>query len=326
VTVTILLLIVAGLPEIAVVSPVTNVVFCVEDDILHTYIHDFTSRQYMITPDFEYFHYIDRSASDIEYHNHDFYEIYFFISGKVNYIIEGKSYRLKPGDILLIHNNELHKPIIEHGETYERIVLWVSPDLLKKQSNKNTNLSLCFESFFPGKTNLLRPNPDLLNKIKNILSNFENACSSMSYGSNILKDIYIMEFIIYINKAFLESFGNKVEEDVEYNEKINNIIHYINNNLASDLSLDTLSQKFYLSKYHLLRQFKKYTGYTIHNYVHQKRLIMSKSLLKKGLSVTEVYSRCGFGDYSNFIRAFKKEYGLPPKTYITANHSNKVQL
>ena len=53
---------------------------------------------------------------------------------------------------------------------------------------------------------------------------------------------------------------------------------------------------------------------------------MSKSLLKKGLSVTEVYSRCGFGDYSNFIRAFKKEYGLPPKTYITANHSNKVQL
>jgi len=282
---------------------------------MQTYIHDFTARQYMITPDFEYFHYVDRSAADIEYHNHDFYEIYFFVSGKVTYIIEGKSYKLRPGDILLVHSNELHKPIVEHGEIYERIVLWVNPDFLKKQSKRNTNLSLCFESFFPGKTNLLRPNPDLLNKIRSILSTFENSCSSMSYGSNVLKDIYIMEFIIYINKAFLESFGDKVEEDVEYNEKINSVIHYINSNLDADLSLDTLSQKFYLSKYHLLREFKKYTGYTIHNYIHQKRLIMAKSLLKKDLSVTEVYSRCGFRDYSNFIRAFKKAFGVPPKTY-----------
>lgn len=286
---------------------------------MQTNIHNFTARQYMITPDFEYFHYVDRPATGIEYHNHDFYEIYFFISGKVTYVIEGKSYRLRPGDILLIHNNELHKPIIEHGEIYERIVLWVNPDFLKKQSNKNTNLSLCFESLFPGKTNLLRPNPDLLNKIRNILYNFENLCSSADYGSNILKDIYIMEFIVYINRAFLESLGEKIEEDVEYNEKIDSVIHYINNNLNSDLSLDTLSEKFYLSKYHLLREFKKYTGYTIHSYVHNKRLIMAKSLLKKGLSVTEVYSLCGFGDYSNFIRAFKKAFGLPPKTYANTN-------
>ncbi|NSW90179.1 MAG: AraC family transcriptional regulator [Firmicutes bacterium] len=287
---------------------------------MHTFFNDFTSRQYMITPDYEYFHYIDRSSTDIEYHNHDFYEIYLFVSGRVTYMIEGKSYRLKPGDILLIHNNELHKPIVEQGEIYERIVLWINPNFLKRQSVENTNLSLCFEYSFPGKTNLLRADPELLGKIRNILSKFENACNSMSYGSNILKDLYLMEFIIYINKAFLESFGDKVEEDVEYDEKINSIINYINKNLNLDLSLDTLAQKFYLSKYHLLREFKKYTGYTIHNYVRQKRLIMAKSLLKEGISVTEVYGRCGFGDYSNFIRAFKNAYGVPPKTYYKSLH------
>ena len=269
----------------------------------------------MITPDFEYFHYIDRSFSDVEYHNHDFYEIYYFVSGKVTYIIEGKSYRLKPGDILLIKNNELHKPIVEQGEKYERIVIWVNPDFLKKNSTNDTDLSLCFETFSPGKTHIIRPDPDLSTKIKNILHNFENTCSSSGYGNNILKDIYLMELIVYINKAFLESLGNRVEEGVEYNEKITNIIQYINDNLSSDLSLDMLASKFYISKYHLLREFKKYTGYTIYSYIRHKRLIMAKSLLKEGLSVTEVYNRCGFGDYSNFIRSFKKSFGVPPKKY-----------
>ncbi len=272
----------------------------------------------MITPDFEYFHYTNKSAAEIEYHNHDFYEIYLFISGKVSYMIEGKAYRLKPWDILLIHNNEIHKPIVEEGEPYERIVLWVNPGFLKKHGTKNTNLSLCFESAFPGKTNLLRPTPERLNKISSILSEFENACSSTSYGSNILKELYVIELIVFINKAYLESFGDGAGEDIEYDEKINDIISYIKDNLDSDLSLDHLSRKFYISKYHLLREFRKYTGYTIHNYIRQKRLIMAKSLLREGFSVTETCERCGFGNYSNFIRAFKNAFGIPPKKYYNS--------
>ena len=284
---------------------------------MQTLIHNFTSRQYMITPNFEYFHYIDRSATEIDYHNHDFYEIYFFISGNVTYMIEGKSYKLKSGDILLVHNNELHKPVVQQGDVYERIVVWVNPEFLKKQSIYGTNLSLCFQSYSQGKNNLLRPNPESLHTLRDIINKFENACNSVSYGSDILKDLYLMEFIVFINKHYLESFGDRIH-DIEYDEKVNNIIHYINENLYSDLSLDSLAKIFYLSKYHLLREFKKHSGYTVHQYIHQKRLIMAKSLLKDGLTVTEVCNRCGFGDYSNFIRAFKKAFGASPKTFFKA--------
>lgn len=51
----------------------------------------FTARQYMVSPDFEFFHYKDDNNLEVEYHYHDFYEIYFFISGRVTYIVEGKS-------------------------------------------------------------------------------------------------------------------------------------------------------------------------------------------------------------------------------------------
>ena len=276
---------------------------------------DFTPRQHMTSEDYEYFHYKDEFVREVEYHNHDFFEIYFLRTGKVTYIIEGKSYKLRPGDIILINNKELHKPVVEEGETYERIVIWVDPDFVEKQGTYGTNLSMCFESSAKNHYNLLRPGIEVQKSIENIIKKFEVISSNVSYGSNILKEIYLTELIIYLNRAYLNTFEEEIETDIEYNEKISSIVRYINDNLHKDLSLDSLSSIFYLSKYHLLREFKKYVGYSIHQYIHKKRLIMAKGLLKQGLPVTEVFMKCGFGDYSNFIRAFKKAFGLSPKKY-----------
>lgn len=286
-----------------------------DNESMHTFKQDFTTRQYMITPNFEYFHYADKSTMEIEYHNHDFFEVYFFISGNVTYIVEGKAYRLKPWDILIIHNQELHKPIVEPGETYERIVLWVNPDFLAQHSDGKSNLALCFETKAQENHTLIRPSAETVAYIKNILARFEKACNSFSFGSSILKNIYLLELLVYLNKAFLETFNEESDMDIEFDEKVDSIMKYINSNLSSPLTLDELSSRFYISKYHLLREFKKYTGYTIHQYIQQKRLIMAKSLLKEGVRVTEVCEHCGFGDYSNFIRAFKKAYGISPGKY-----------
>lgn len=282
---------------------------------MNTITQDFTSRQYMITPDFEFFHYKNEPGMEIGYHNHDFYEIFFFISGNVTYLIEGTSYRLKAGDILLVNNRELHKPVIEEGQPYERIVLWLNPELLKRQSMDGTDLTDCFESSSKLRHNLLRPEGEQSTLFKSILGRLEKAISNSSYGSSILQSLYVTEFIVCLNKAFKDFPENTAEVDVGYNEKISSIISYINENLDSELSLDFISEKFYVSKYHLLREFKKYAGYTIHKYIRKKRLIKAKALLREGMQVSEVYIRCGFGDYSNFIRSFKQAYGLSPKKY-----------
>jgi AraC-like DNA-binding protein len=283
---------------------------------MQSFKHDFTNRQYMITPDYEYFHYKDRTVTEVEYHNHDFYEIYFFLSGKVTYVIEGKSYRLTPGDIVLLSNRELHRPSIEHGSIYERIVLWVNPEYLLSKSIKNTNLHMCFESHSGKRQNLLRTDPALLSYIHNILDKFEGACNSISFGANLLKEIYMLELLTYVNKAFIDSYDEESLVDIEYNEKIDAVLYFINNNLSSNLTLDSISANFYISKYHLLREFKKYTGFTIHSYIRQKRLIEAKVLLRNGLKVAEVCARTGFGDYANFIRAFKNAYGVSPGKYL----------
>lgn len=276
---------------------------------------DFEPRQYMIAQDYEFFHYRNEPDIEIDYHNHDFYEIFFFISGKVTYMIEGRSYRLRPGDILLISNKELHKPVIERGQTYERMVLWVNPDFLKRQSCESTNLASCFDDLSGNKQNLLRSDPETLSNIRSIFYKLSKVYAAEGYGIPILRNIYLTELIIFINKAYFDGNMQETETDIQYNEKVSSIMEYINNNLGDHLSLDMLSEKFYLSKYHLLREFKKHAGYTIHQYIRQKRLIQAKMLLREGYPVTEIYSVCGFGDYSNFIRSFRKAFGMSPKQY-----------
>lgn len=277
----------------------------------------------MVSSDFEFFHYKNEALLDVPYHNHDFYEIYLFLSGEVTYIIEGKSYQLRAGDIILINNKELHKPSIKPGIPYERIVIWVNPAFVKNLSGLGENLSMCFESTSKNRYNLLRPNPQILSYIKEIISRIEAVCSQLSYGSTILKNVYLTELIVYLNRAYLNTNIEDIKVDITYNQKINNVVRYINENLGSDLSLDKLSAKFYMSKYHLLREFTKHTGYTIHGFIRTKRLILAKSLLNESAQITEVCMQCGFSDYSNFLRSFKKEFGISPKKYSRSSSASR---
>ena len=286
-------------------------------------ILEFTSRQVMNSPDFEFFHYSDKRSLNVEYHNHDFYEIFFFISGRVKYIIEGKTYNLKPNDILLTNNKELHKPVIENGINYERIVIWVDPNFVKKIENNETSLTLCFEDSSLHHYNLLRPNINLFHGIKKVYEKLEKAYNSNDYGDTLLRKVYMTELLIYLNRAYFDT-SKEIEIDIKHNSKISDVVHYINENLCEDLSLDTLSQNFYISKYHLSRQFKQYVGFTIHQYISKKRLIIAKIHLHDGASIDSAYIDSGFNNYPNFLKAFKDEFGFSPKKYVKSLSENKL--
>ena len=90
------------------------------------------------------------------------------------------------------------------------------------------------------------------------------------------------------------------------------LLKYINQNLDKDLSIEALAQKFFLSKYYLMRKFKEETGYTIHNYIVSKRILYARSLIAQGIPVTKAAVKSGFGDYTAFVRAYKKQLGTTP--------------
>ncbi|MBI6872179.1 AraC family transcriptional regulator [Clostridium aciditolerans] len=268
--------------------------------------------------DFIFFHLKEKKQIEFEFHYHDFNKIVIFISGKVTYLIEGKAYELKPWDILFVSNNEVHKPLIDPEETYERIVIWINSKFLEKHNTKGNNLMTCFELASSQKCSLLRLSPELLISIKNTMSQLEAAYKGTEFGNYVLKNALFLQVMVYLNRLALRSENNSRNSDIKYDENIDAILNYINTNLNSDLSLDKLSDKFYMSKYYLMHKFKKYTGYTIYNYIMQKRIIMANNLIKGGKPITEACFECGFGDYSSFLKAFKKIFGASPKQYYKA--------
>ena len=117
----------------------------------------FDPRQNMLTHSFEVFHYKDACLDPVAMHHHDFFEVYLFLSGRVEYRVEGRTYCLAPGDLLLISPLELHQPIVEASQKpYERIVLWINRGFLESFATERATLTRCFDSTQPNHTNLLR--------------------------------------------------------------------------------------------------------------------------------------------------------------------------
>ncbi|MDF2907402.1 MAG: rhaS [Herbinix sp.] len=278
--------------------------------------HAYLTRQYMLSSDYEVFHYFNTNLSGVSLHHHDFYECYLFLSGDVTYLIEGKSYQLTPGDIVLVNSTELHQAYINSKNTaYERIVLWINPSFLRELSTGTTDLTGCFES--PNRKNVLRVNYEWQQNIRILLNKLILLERYQGIGQELLYKAYITELMVYINN---QTFHENVRLDVEAKKSnlIEHILEYIDAHIDEDITIDDLSEYTYLSKFHLSREFKKNTGTTLHRYILQKKLIAAKELILKDIPITHVYEQCGFGDYSNFFRAFKNEYGMTPKQYLEA--------
>ena len=282
---------------------------------------DINNKVGYLNDNFKIFHIRDKKDIKFEYHHHDFSKIVILIDGDLTYYIEGKAYILKPWDILFVNKNEIHKPVVNPNKYYERIVIWLNPDFMAKYAQGNNNLLKCFEVAIKNNYNLLRLNMKSIDIIKNLIQDIQNCNNSNEFGSEILKESLFVQLMVLMNRLFLNSDKNRDIEDIQYDKTIEGVLNYINSNLENDLSIDTIASEFFISKYYLMRKFKHQIGSSIHNYVVQKRLILARSLISDGLSMSSVCSRCGFNDYSSFVRAFKKVYGVSPSNYNPTIHN-----
>lgn len=284
----------------------------------------FESRQHMQRNTFEIFRYKDSYMKEVTLHHHDFYEVYFFLSGNVQYNIESRSYLLSPGDVLLISPMELHQPMFfgEH-KAYERFVLWIDKRFLEDFSLPGQNFSTCFDATQPGHTNLLRPEGIQRQLLTFQLEQLLMEAESTEAYSEISALSHLAQVLVLLNRLARQVRPEEVkpvQDSVVYY-----ILSYINEHYHEDLSLDYLANKFFTSKYHLSREFQRLVGTSVHRYIIQKRLVMAKQMMSEGIPSTEVYQHCGFGDYSNFYRSFKSEYQISPKEFTTKLKESAIQ-
>lgn len=134
-----------------------------------------------------------------------------------------------------------------------------------------------------------------------------------------------MEFLILLHRS-LEDHELQAQESIAYDPKIQQVLRYISSHLKEDLSIERLAAEVFLSRYHLMRKFKEATGYSLHQYIQNKRLILARDLLRTDMPVTRISTETGFHDYSTFSRAFHAHFHCSPKEWRKTHASTSSGL
>ncbi len=266
--------------------------------------------------DFRLFHLKDSRAQELDYHYHEFDKLILFLGGRVTYVIEGVTYFLKPWDILLVQHNLIHRPLIDPTEPYERIVVWLGREWLESCSDPGERLDSCFDNARRQGFHLLRTDGGRRPWYMETTRKLEEALRSEEFGARRLADALCQQLLIGVNRDVARSNTAQEEKDsYRLDPKMEEILRYIEDHLAEELSVDILSGRFYLSRYYLMHRFKAVTGYTVHQYISQKRLQRSCELIRRGVPVMKAAEQAGFQEYSTFLRAFQNTFHMSPRDY-----------
>ena len=243
------------------------------------------------------------TQADFHMHAHNNHEIICFLSGDAEYFVEGNRYNMQRGDLVLMRKSESHYLITKSSATYERYVVNFDLPFLA-EIDPDRQLLKTFEDRPLGKFNhysaALFPDNRWVYYFEK-MDQCPNKQGKLSYLLALLQEL----------SECYETVKNATQ--LERVDPVAAVVSYINQNLTKELSLSLLCDRVYISKAHLNRIFKQSTGSTVWKYIVIKRLLMARELLYAGKEPTEVYTLCGFQDYTTFFRDYKKHFGVSPK-------------
>lgn len=260
--------------------------------------------------DFRLFYLRTAMQEPPEWHYHAFHKICVYLGGSAMcYGVEGRSYPLEPGDIVLVPQGCIHRPEIEPGAAYERILLYISPEFLRRAGGEE-ELERCFhraqEQFrFVARTGA--KNRALLSP----LFSLSRAQEEPGFAQELLMRSLLLSFLIALTRG-LEEHDLAYASASAYDEKVAAILAYLTQHLSEKISIDALAARFYISKYHMMRRFREETGTSIHTYLSEKRLLAAHDQIAAGTPATDACFRCGYRSYSAFSRAYGKLFGVTP--------------
>ena len=207
-----------------------------------------------------------------------------------------------------------HHGIMGHSKkTYRRFVFWISKNCCNSLMQESVDYMYLIQKAEAFHQYIYHLPPAAFHQVESKFLRLLEEISSEKYGSDAVRHLCLCDLIITINRAIYDDEHMQTESDEM--SLFQNILSYVENNLEESLTLDQIAGNFFVSKYYIAHLFKDTLGISLHQYIIKKRLAECRSAIVSGGSITEIYEKYGFGDYSSFFKAFKKEYGMSPKEY-----------
>ena len=231
-------------------------------------------------------------------HWHEFYEIELIISGRGTYVIDGNCYKIKKGMLFFMTPVNFH----ELRNSDAKIINVMFSDFA---CNRNTLFNLTVQNINNAIELSDKDFDVILTLLKELIFSVKN--DHRQYAASIL------DCILYKSEISQRYFNSVSLTHVQ------SAMLYVQNHFRSKISLTEVASFVGLSCAYISSLFPQETGMTFKNYVNSLRFDYAKKLLiYSDMSVTQVCHESGFEDYANFLRHFKKHFGMTPNNFKKA--------
>ena len=264
-----------------------------------------------------YFHHSITKSNDgknmsLDPESHPLIEVLLLLSGKIDYSIDGKTYSLEHGDMVIVNSFELHSLKYNPHCPCERLVLQFSPSFIPKLNEldltfpfKNSHL---YQHIIPKKIVSATNIEKILRMLKPVVSlnsKYKDA-KIISLIVDLVTEINIaVENLLTVDKHMIPSPKSK-------NELLFKIIDYINQNIKKNISMAEISSDLGISQSYLHRFFNSKMGLSIHKYIQNQKMQVALSLINNGESPNNVSSILGYDYYATFFSNFIKTFNITP--------------
>lgn len=248
-------------------------------------------------------------------HSHSCYELYYFVSGDLSYLYDGTEITPAPHSLMIISPSTLHGIHVLSSRTYDRYTFHFTDSFFPEDHRDR------FVHLLPS-LNTVR---DKSSPIPFFVEHADRFSAQQTLDEILAlrnRDEVSQEFFAPIllesllSRLYLGSSSNEhflPSGIVQDPPELAPVLDYIRRHLSERITLDSLAEKFYLSRSQLNHLFRKHFNTSVMNYVSMQRLSYAQKLLTSGMSASEVASTVGCSDYSTFYRSYTKHFGHPPK-------------
>lgn len=250
----------------------------------------------------------------VDIHLHDVYEIFQALSPNIRYFVEGNAYRLNTGDIIITTDRELHRPVTLDDGLYQRRFLQFQPSIIPLYVDLAYSPLSFFEKRLPGTSNHLPMTDQTLLIVNPTFDAIEAAFRSGDEHRLYEARQMLTELLITLEKLY-SSVSSDDSKTQPIDDRIRQVLADLDRNFCHAFHLESFSRTHMMDKFYLSHLFKENTGFTLIEYLQSKRIQKSKYLLSTTQNISEIARECGYDDYSNFFKTFKKIVGTSPKAY-----------
>lgn len=246
-------------------------------------------------------------------HSHPYHEILYCRSNcGAEFHLGNKRYPLQRGDVILITPDTPHAWVTRSrsAEPYMGYRLCLNPEHI-------ANLKAFWPDFHIPEDmqySFLRTTGTIWEPMGEMFRMLYEETHFKSTGWEVAAMSFSTYLLIQLGRAVLTNPNSQVQQ--ERVDLVDAVLSYVQGHLGEKITLEDVAQKFWVSSSTITHLFNKQMGISFYKYVMGLRLAEAKNLISEGMPMEKVAIRVGFGDYSAFYRAFKKEFGFSPRQYL----------